>query len=102
MTLNERNAVFLTDEFTGKVRIALCDWLNYWAVNGTAEIEDPDLREMTDGFIRISVFSLESIVRRLAVLVISEPVVKNAVEVTDANVQAAITNILSHSLSYLL
>lgn len=102
MSYNDRNEIFLTEEFIGKVRMALCDWLEYWASAGTASITDPVLRQKTDDFIRGSIFNLDSAVKRVSVLIISEPNVRDAVTITDQNVQTAMTNVLSTSLDYLM
>ncbi len=101
MTLNERNDIFLTDEFVGKVRMALCDWLGYWANAGTASIADETLRRKTDDFITGTIYNLDSAVKRVSVLVIAEPAVRDAAEVTDENVRTALTNVLAHALNYL-
>ena len=99
---SDRNAILESDEFTAQVRIAVCDWCNYWAVNGTESIQDETLRELTDGFINVFLYDPERYTRKLTHLAISEPSVKDAVEVTDTNVSTAITNILSHALKYII
>ena len=98
----DRNTILASDNYTSMVRIAVCDWVNYWAINGTGTIEDETLREQTDGFIRVFLIDPDLFVQKIAYLAISEPSVKDAVEVTDANVATAVTNILSHALSYIL
>ena len=102
MTYNERNIILNNENFIGKCRIALTDWVEYWAVNGTSAIEDQTLREQTDTFIRVCLENPDAYVWKIAHLVISEPSVKDAVEVTDANVAQAVTNIMSHALSYIM
>ena len=102
MNFVERNEILMDDEFTAKVRIALCDWINYWAINGTASITDPDLKAMTDTFIQSALGNLEAYVKRIAILIISEGVVKEAQTVTDAIVQTALTTVMSNAISYFL
>ena len=102
MTYNERNQVLMSEQFAGKVRIALCDWINYWAINGTESIEDADLRAKTDLFLGTAMSNIEAVVRKASVLIIAEAVVKEAVEVTDANVTAALTNVMSHAIDRML
>ena len=102
MTYNERNLILRDEEFIGKCRIALADWVEYWAVNGTSSIDDPVLREQTDKFIQLCLDNPNAYVNKVAHLVISEPSVKDAVEVTDANVSQAVTVIMSHALSYIM
>ena len=102
MTLNERDEILRSSDFTGKVRIAFCDWLEYWVVNGTETIEDDKLREDTNLLITLALSNQEFYVNKLAVLAISEPSVRDAVEITDANVSAAVVNLLSYALNYLI
>lgn len=102
MTYNERDNILKSTEYVGKVRIALMDWVNYWAVNGTESITDPDLREMTDQFIKSCLENSEAYVNKVAVLAISENSVKDAVEVTDANVSTAVTHLMATALGYIL
>ena len=99
---NDRDNTFLSTEFQGKVRIALTDWLNYWATNGTAEIEDPDLREKTDLYIKFATSNIDGYSRKLATLVIGDDGVKEADTITDAIVSAAVTHVLSTALDYLI
>ena len=102
MTLNERNDILQSEEYVGKVRVAFCDWLEYWAVTGTESIEDAQVRENTNLLISLALSNPEAYVNKLAVLTIGEPAVKEAVEVTDANVAVAVSNILARALAYLL
>ena len=98
----DRNELLLSDNYKAMVRIAICDWLNYWAVNGTSTISDETLRANTDGFIRNFLYNPDMFVQKLAYLAISEPSVKDAVEVSDQNVSTAINNLLTYSLGYIL
>ena len=102
MTYNERDLILQSEDFIGKVRIAMCDWIEYWADNGTASIEDPDLKEKTDTFISVALINPDAYTRKLATLVIAEQTVKEAVEITDVNVKTAVDNVLSHALGYLM
>lgn len=102
MTYNERYEILNDPDYIGKIHIALCDWLNYWAINGTDSIEDLDLRETTDLFIKFCLSNLEVYASKVATLAISESAIKDAVEVTDANVNIAVTHLLATSLKYLL
>ena len=102
MTYIERNALLNSENFIGQCQIALCDWLNYWAVNGTSAIEDSDLRELTDGFIKLCISNPYAYARKISILAISESYIKDAVEVTDINVKTAVDHLLATSLFYLL
>lgn len=102
MTYNERDNILKSTDFIGKVRIAENDWVNYWAVNGTESIEDPDLRELTDSFLKMYLENPNAYVNKIATLAISEASVKDAVEVTDANVSTAVTHLMSTALEYIL
>lgn len=102
MNYDERNNVFVSDSFQAQCKIALTDWLNYWATNGTASIEDETLREQTDNFLKFAIHNLDNYASALSVLVIGEESVKADSEVTDAEVSAAVTHVLSTALGYLL
>jgi len=102
MNYNERNDVFMSDSFQAQCKIALTDWLNYWATNGTASIEDETLRDQTDNFLRFAIHNLDNYARAISVLVIGEETVKTDSEVTDAEVSAAVNHVLSTALEYLI
>lgn len=102
MTYNERDEILKNNEYVGKVRIALCDWLQYWATSGVDSIEDEQVRENTDLFIKLALSSTETYVMKLAILAISESAIKDAEEVTDANVNIAVTHLLATALPYLI
>lgn len=102
MTYNKRDEILKDNEYLGKVRIALCDWLQYWATSGVDSIEDEQVRENTDLFIKLALSNIESYVMKLAILAISESAIKNAEEVTDINVNTAVTHLLATALPYLL
>ena len=102
MTYNERDNILKDPEFIGKVRIAFCDWMEYWAVSGTSSITDPTQREQTDLLITMALSNQDAYVNKLAVLAISEPSVKDAAEVTDTNVNTAVVNLLANALPYLI
>lgn len=102
MNYNERNNIFVSDTFQAQCKIALTDWLNYWATNGTASIEDETLREQTDNFLKFAIHNLDNYAKALSVLVIGEESIKTDGEVTDAEVTNAVTHVLSTALEYLL
>lgn len=102
MTLNERNTILKSEDYIGKVRIALCDWLNYWATMGTESIEDEQVRNNTNLFITLALSNPEAYITKLVTLTISESSVKDAVEITDTNVSTAVAHVLASALSYLL
>ena len=102
MTYNERDEILKDSEYLGKVRIALCDWLQYWATSGVDSIEDEQVKENTDLFIKLALSNTESYVIKLAILAISESAIKDAIEVTDTNVLTAVNHLLATALPYLL
>ncbi len=102
MTYTDRYEILNSDEFIAQCAISLSDWVRYWAVNGTAEIEDERLRELTDTFITVYLENSKAYVNKIAVLAIAEPSVKDAVEVLDVNVKTAVDSILAHAISYLI
>lgn len=98
----ERDGVLRGGEFAGRCRVALCDWAEYWAVNGTGSIEDAELREKTDLFLSMFLSNPEAYVNKVAYLAIAEPCVRDAAEVTDENVSQAVTVIMSRALGYIM
>ena len=101
MNYNERNTVFMSDTFQAQCKIALTDWLNYWATNGTESIEDPTLRDQTNNFIRSAIHNLDAYSKALSVLVVAEEGIKADDEVSDSEVSTAVTHVLSTALGYL-
>ena len=102
MTYIERNTVYQSEEFVAQVRMALADWINYWATNGTGSIEDQNLREKTDMYIKFCTSNIDNYTRSLATLVIGEPNIVEAEEITDAVVNTAVTHVLATALDYLI
>lgn len=102
MTFNERNLILKSEDYIGKVRIALCDWLNYWATMGTESIEDEQVRNNTNLFITLALSNPEAYITKLATLTISESSVKDAIEITDTNISTAVAHVLASALFYLL
>lgn len=102
MNYNERNDIFVSSTFQAQCKIALTDWLNYWATNGTASIEDETLREQTDNFLKFAIHNLDNYAKALSVLVIGEESIKADSEVTDSEINTAVNRVLAHALSYLL
>ena len=64
MTLNERNSILKSEDYIGKVRIAFCDWLQYWATTGVDNIEDEQVRENTDLFIKLALDNPENYINK--------------------------------------
>lgn len=102
MGYNNRYDLLKSDTFKAQCEIALADWLNYWATNGTGSIEDPDLREKTDMYIKFCVINLDTYTQSLATLVIGEPNIISAEEITDGEIRTAVTHVLSTALDYLI
>ena len=103
MTLDERNALLASMSFHAKVRVALCDWMNYWVSAGTDLIQDETVRMQTEAFIRMIIENLDDCTSRVAVLAIANSNIANLEdEPTDQNVKAAVDSIMTTSLSYLL
>ena len=102
MTFEERNQILNSPSFLAKCRIALCDWMEYWAINGVQTIEDPDLRAKTSDMIHYGLDNLDECASKIAVLAISDASIIEAVEPTDTVVRAAVTSIMSNALEYLM
>ena len=102
MDYSERDEALRSGEFVGRCRVALCDWAEYWAVNGTESIEDPELRHKTNLFLNFFLDNPEAYLKKVVHLAIAEPSVRDAAEITDGNVAQAVTVIMSHALDYLM
>lgn len=102
MTFEERNQVLASASFISKCRIALCDWMQYWVINGVSSIQDETLRNQTDAFIRYAMDNLDNCTSKIAILAISDSNVANAAEITDTVIQSAVTNIMTNALNYLM
>ena len=102
MTYIERNSTLNNENFIAQCQIALCDWVNYWAVNGTESIEDENLRNLTDMFIKFYIKSPYSYAKKVAILAISESVIEESQEITDLEVKQAVDHLLATALSYIL
>ena len=99
---SNRNDILKSSEFLAQISIAVCDWVNYWAINGTSAIENETQREQTDAFITVFLVKPDLFIQKIAHLAISEAPVKNAIVVTDQNVMDAVNTILSNAIAYLL
>lgn len=102
MSYNERNQIFVSDKYQAQVKMALVDWVNYWATNGTESIDDPDLRDKTDLYIKFCTQNLDNYTKSLATLVIGEPNIINTEEVTDGEIKTAVSHVLATALEYLI
>ena len=102
MNYEERSQVWVSEKFRAQCRMALMDWLNYWATTGTGSITDEDLREKTDQFISFAIHNPDHYAEALSVLVIGESAVTVKEDPEDEDVRAAVTHVLSTALAYLL
>ena len=103
MTLEERNVLLNSPSFNAQVRIALCDWMNYWVTAGTDSIEDETVKNNTDAFIRELIENLDECTAKVVVLAISDTNIINAEGTpTDQNVKQAVDSITAHCLPYLM
>ena len=107
MTYFERNYILLNHEYLGQCRVALCDWVEYWAINGTSDIEDEELRGKTDLFIRKFLEDPEVYVKKVSILIIGDDAIKG-VEITqdshieDALINSALVRVMTHAIDYLI
>ncbi len=102
MNYNGRNSLLSSEIFQAQCKIALTDWVNYWATNGTESIEDETLREQTDNFIKFAIHNLDHYAQSLSVLVIGESSIVSKDVLEDEDVKQAVTHVLSTALEYLL
>ncbi len=102
MTLEERNIILNSPSFHARIRVAFCDWIGYWAINGTDSIEDETLRSQTESVIQSAVEDIDRYTGKIAVLAISDASVVAASELTDEVIRSAVTSIMSNALEYLM
>ena len=102
MTLEERNTVLTSTSFIARIRVAFCDWIEYWAINGTSSIENENLRQQTERVVRSAIENLDIYTNKIAVLAISDANIVAANELTDELIRNAVTNIMSNALEYIL
>lgn len=102
MTLEERNTILNSPSFHAQIRVAFCDWIGYWAINGTDSIENPTLRSQTESIIQSAIENIDIYTGKLAILAISDAGVIEANELTDQIIRNAVTSIMSNALEYLM
>ena len=100
MTLEERNTILNSPSFHARIRVAFCDWIGYWAINGTDSIEDPTLRSQTESIIQSAIEDIDRYTGKIAVLAISNTNIVEAEELTDQVIRNAVKNIMSNALEY--
>lgn len=102
MTLEERNTILNSPSFYAQIRVAFCDWISYWAINGIDSIEDPTLRRKTENIIQSALEDIDKYTGKIMFLAISDTGVIEATEITDQIVRNAVTSIMSNALEYLM
>ena len=102
MNFIDRNEIFMSEDFTSRCRIALCDWINYWVNAGVDSIENEELRNNTRAFCIFALGNLEAYVNKITALVISQNTIKNLQEITDNDIMLAINAIMSTGIEFLL
>ena len=102
MTLEERNTLLNSPSFHAKVRIALCDWMNYWVTAGTGSIQDETVRNNTDAFITMLIENIDECTEKVVVVAISDSNIVNSASPTDQEIKLAVDAITAHCLPYLM
>ena len=102
MTLEERNTILNSPSFHARIRVAFCDWIGYWAINGTDSIEDETLRSQTENIIQSAIEDIDKYTGKITVLAISDVGIIEATEITDQIIRNAVTSIMSNALEYLM
>lgn len=99
----ERNALIDQGELQAKCKVALCDWANYWAINGTSEIQPQELREKTEHFIMLLLDNANEYAEKVALLLIGSPAYQEAEEpLDDEAIKSGINTILANALDFLI
>lgn len=102
MTYTEREQVYNSSNVLPRVKVALCDWMNYWAVNGTDSIEDGTLKAKTEEFIRLGVEDPWKYAERISVIMMGSPTIKEASEITDLMIKTELDTVMSTAMDYIM
>ena len=103
MTLEERDTLLKSPSFYSKIRITLCDWMNYWVMAGTDSIQDETVKMNTEAFIRMIIENVDECTAKVVAFAISNEYIVNAEnEVTDLDIKNAVDMITAHCLPYLV
>lgn len=102
MNLTQRSEILSSAEYQQKVKVALCDWVAYWASIGTESITDETLRGQTENMVRFSLGNIDHYSAKVAALVIADTDIKSATELTDVDISAAVTRVMASSITFLL
>ena len=101
MTKRERYEYYNSGELQPVVQICLLDWLNYWSAPNAPLPSDPTLRAQTEAAVELLLTDLEAMTRKVSELAIGEDVIKDADEPTEAEIDYAVTLIMSTRLRWL-
>lgn len=99
----ERNRLIDQGELQAKCKVALCDFVNYYAINGTSLIQDEDLKAKTEQFITVCLTDIDTYAQKVSLLLIGSDAYKQAEEpLSDTAIKTGIDTILANALDYIL
>ena len=101
MTKRERYEYYNSGELQPVVQICLLDWLNYWSASNAPIPSDPTEAAQIKAAVELLLTDLEGMTRKVSELAMGEDVIKDAVEPTEANIEYAVTLIMSTRLRWL-
>ncbi|MBP5781931.1 MAG: hypothetical protein J6W04_00145 [Bacteroidales bacterium] len=101
MTNSDRWTLYDSGEIHRMVAIELLDWAGYWTSAGIDGITDPLLKAQTKMAIRMILDDLTYCNKIVVGMVISDPGIKSATEVTESLVSGIVTSIMTYRLAWL-
>ena len=101
MTKRERYDYYNSGELQPVVQICLIDWLNYWSATNAPLPSDPTLKAHTEAAVELLLTDLDGMTRKVSELAMGMDVIKDADEPTEANIEYAVTLIMSTRLRWL-
>lgn len=82
------------------VAVDLLDWAGYWTTPGVPEITDPVQKAQTRWAVEEILTDLSHMIKAVSAIAITYPAIKDAVEPTEADIAAAVTDIMSFRLAW--
>ena len=102
MSYIEREQRYNESNVSVRVKVALCDWMNYWAINGTEAITDETLRLKTENFIHLGIENPQLYADRISIILLGDPTFASATEITDQMIQNGVTSVMSNAMDYIM
>ena len=102
MSYIERELLYNASNAGIRIKVALCDWMNYWAINGTSAITDETLRAKTENFIHMGIENPQLYADRISVILMGDPTFAAASEITDQMIQNGVSSVMTNAMDYII